>query len=275
MLWQRVGTAAVGIPVTMILIYYGGIAFFLAVLFLALLGYREYAGMLRRQGIQVARRSGTVGIILLLAAARWGNSYEQLFIVFLFFVAVLSRVVVCRQTFDFSDAAATVAGFVYVGLAFTHFILLRMLEGENVVSTAAGIWPAGVAYLFVTLLATWAGDVSAYFVGSWWGRHKMCPQISPGKSWEGWGGGIVGTLLVAYLVAKICGMPLAVAMAPGVIAAAVGPLGDLVESAIKRFAGVKDSGRLLPGHGGVLDRLDSLMFTVPFVYFYVQSFIGF
>lgn len=276
MLWQRVGTAAVGIPVTMILIYYGGIAFFLAVLFLALLGYAEYAAMLRQQGIQVARLSGAVGITLLLAAARWGNSYEQLFIVFLFFVGIMTRVVVCRQTFNFADAAATVAGFVYVGLAFTHFILLRTLDGENVINTAlAGVWPAGVAYLFITLLGTWAGDISAYFIGSWWGRHKMCPHISPGKSWEGLGGGIAGTLLVSYLVAKICGVALPVAMVPGVIVAAVGPLGDLVESAIKRFAGVKDSGRLLPGHGGVLDRLDSLMFTIPFVYFYVQSIVGF
>lgn len=276
MLWQRVATAAVGIPVTMALIYYGGTAFFLAVLFLAVLGYCEFAAMLRQHGIQVLRGGGAAGIALLLAAARWGNSYEQLFIVFLFFVIVMVRMVACRQTFNFVDAAATVIGFVYVGVAFANFILLRAVEGENVVSTATtGTWPVGVAYLFITILATWAGDISAYFVGSWCGRHKLCPHISPGKSWEGLGGGIAGTLFVSYLIGKTFGVPLYVVMFPGFIVALAGPLGDLAESAIKRFAGVKDSGRLLPGHGGVLDRLDSMMFTIPFVYFYVQSFNSF
>jgi phosphatidate cytidylyltransferase len=122
--------------------------------------------------------------------------------------------------------------------------------------------------LLVIILAIWAEDVVAYFVGSWLGRHKVAPRISPGKTWEG----TVAGFLAAAAVVLLWNLPFGVHPVTYLIAGLVGPAGfagDLLESWIKRRAGVKDSGTLFPGHGGMLDRIDSLLMAAPFVAFAV------
>lgn len=122
---------------------------------------------------------------------------------------------------------------------------------------------SGAGWLVILLLSIWAGDTAAYFVGRALGRHKMSPSISPNKTWEGAIANLVACIIIATLLCLYAHRPSWVGPALGLTAGVLGQVGDLIESAIKRSAGVKDSGALFPGHGGVLDRIDSLFLTVP------------
>jgi phosphatidate cytidylyltransferase len=128
----------------------------------------------------------------------------------------------------------------------------------------------GRVWLLFTLALIWAGDTLAYFTGRAIGRHPMAPQISPKKTWEGAAGNVLGSLIVAAVFARWLDVGVAHLMGIALLANVAGQLGDLVESAYKRGAGVKDSGTLLPGHGGMLDRVDALIFAVPVVWAYLQ-----
>lgn len=158
-------------------------------------------------------------------------------------------------------ANALVAGCVFCGAALLCLVELRALEN-------------GRAWVLCMLLAVWANDASAFFGGRLVGRHKLAPRVSPGKSWEGWGLGWLGAL-VAVEVASLSGA-LAIswphAAAVAAIASLFGPLGDLSKSLLKRARGVKDAGRIIPGHGGMLDRIDSLLFTSPVVLAWIELF---
>ncbi|WP_076386853.1 phosphatidate cytidylyltransferase [Kaistella chaponensis] len=129
-----------------------------------------------------------------------------------------------------------------------------------------------VFFLFILI---WSSDTFAYFTGKFFGKHKMAPKISPKKTWEGFAGGVVLTLILGFFVEKYFPELRGNWMVVGVLVAVFGPLGDLVESQLKRNFGVKDSGNIIPGHGGILDRLDSLIICAPVVYLYfiLEKFI--
>jgi phosphatidate cytidylyltransferase len=147
-----------------------------------------------------------------------------------------------------------VLGVVYPGLLLSSLIRVRQLD--------TGQW-----WIILTLVVTWLNDTCAYFTGRAFGKHKLYERISPSKTWEGAIGGAVGSIGGAMIVAWFWLPQLAVWKAAliGAGAAVLGPLGDLSESLLKRAYGAKDSGRLLPGHGGILDRIDALIFNAPFV----------
>ncbi len=127
----------------------------------------------------------------------------------------------------------------------------------------------GPRLLLFPLAITWAADTTAYFVGRAMGKHPLAPHISPKKTWEGSIGGIVGSLLIGYAASFFLTIPLVHLLAMAFLGNVAGQMGDLLESAYKRSAGVKDSGSLLPGHGGVLDRIDALILCVPVVWYYM------
>lgn len=131
-----------------------------------------------------------------------------------------------------------------------------------------GVRLEGPAILLFVLVITWVGDTAAYFVGRAIGKHKLAPVLSPNKSWEGSIASILGALLVAVVFARWLSVPLPHLLAMAVVGNIAGQAGDLLESAYKRSAGVKDSGSLLPGHGGVLDRIDALILAIPVVWYY-------
>jgi phosphatidate cytidylyltransferase len=168
--------------------------------------------------------------------------------------------------------ALTFAGAYYVGGLLSYFILLGQLN-----TPLHGGWlaflhiPPGTSWILLALVVTWLQDTTAFFVGRLIGRHKMAPVLSPKKSWEGAAGGFVASALSAMLTVAVLGLPISYVTAAlmGATAGVVGPLGDLVESLIKRQIGIKDSGQLIPGHGGILDRIDSLLFTAPVIYYLV------
>ncbi len=162
--------------------------------------------------------------------------------------------------------ALTALGVLYIGGVGAHVFLLRALPGTV---TLLGIGIArGAVLLIITLLATWATDTTAYFVGTTWGRHPFFPEISPKKTWEGAIGGIVGAAIAFGVLTSLVGVNPVWASVGGIGVGIAGTWGDLVESLIKRQVGVKDSGSLLLGHGGVLDRLDSMLFTMLFAYYF-------
>jgi phosphatidate cytidylyltransferase len=152
---------------------------------------------------------------------------------------------------------AIVAAILYVGILGSYLVLLRNLDD-------------GERWVLLVVLSTWGTDTCAYAVGKLIGRHKMAPRISPGKTWEGTAGGLVGGLIVVVALNWPLDLPVSTGQAVvlGLILPAVAVLADLGESALKRGAGVKDTSVLVPGHGGLLDRLDSLLFTVPLVYYF-------
>lgn len=165
--------------------------------------------------------------------------------------------------------ALTFTGAVYIGWLLSAFILLRQLDTplHDGLLAPLGI-PAGAAWLFLVLAITWIQDSAAYFVGRALGRHKLAPILSPKKTWEGFAGGMAASILTALAAVALLGLPIGYLAAAliGAAAGVAGPIGDLGESLIKRQIGVKDSGNLIPGHGGILDRMDSLLFTGPVVY---------
>lgn len=165
---------------------------------------------------------------------------------------------IAGRTGSLTDLMVILFGAAYIGWMLSHLILLRGLDG-------------GIALIFFVFLVTWASDTAAYYVGSSFGRHKLAPHISPGKTIEGAIGGLVGSVLMAG-IAKFGFMPwldLKDCLIVGLLLGSIGQAGDLFESRLKRHAGVKDSGAILPGHGGLLDRLDSLIFTAPAFYYCV------
>lgn len=158
--------------------------------------------------------------------------------------------------------AATVFGIFYAGVLLTCVAALKRDGGGN---------RGGDLVLFV-LLVTWLGDTGAYFAGRFFGKHKLYPAVSPKKTWEGALGGLAGSLAAAIAMKLIrldhlSWVDLILITIPG---AALGQMGDLVESLFKRSTGVKDSGAILPGHGGILDRIDAVLFFAPYLWFYLQ-----
>ena len=142
--------------------------------------------------------------------------------------------------------------------------------GVSEVPTGLVAFDMGCALIWTALIGTWASDTFAYFTGCFMGRHKLCPAISPGKTIEGFIGGLAGTTLSVAGLGVFFGFNVTMMAALGFCICLVATLGDLVESVIKRYTGIKDSSHLIPGHGGIWDRFDSVIYTVPFVYYFVQ-----
>lgn len=273
MLGKRIITAIIGIIVTIFIVNYGQSLFAIAALILTLLAWHEFYNMMFRLEIEVSYSLGIVNCILLWGSAWLGNSRELLAVVMIAAFIVLAKTVISHASFNFRDAAYTITGQIYIGLSFAHLVLLRFTDNSLYLTTKLGALPAGAAYLWLAFVGTWASDTFAFFVGTKFGKHKLAPAVSPGKTWEGTLGGIVGSIIGVLALGYVWQISLVHSAVIGLLVGLVAPIGDLVESAMKRYAGVKDSGRLLPGHGGVLDRFDSIIFAVPTVYYYIHTFV--
>jgi phosphatidate cytidylyltransferase len=258
MLGKRILSAAILIPVVLGVIYYGGWALFACVLLVALLATYEYAHLVRQEGTPPALLAALVLVALLTSDAQW-PSLGLIYWVITFGPLFLLTVQVFRGNAPGSLAtwALTVAGSLYIGYSLSYVIRLRSMDPR-------GFW------VMLALVGTWICDSGAYFVGVRWGRRRFFPAISPKKSWEGALGGLVSGVLSVMLLARwIFGLDLLRGMLLGVLLVLGATFGDLAESVIKRQVGVKDSSQLIPGHGGMLDRVDSLLFVLPIVYMFL------
>jgi len=258
----RVVTAIVLFPVAVWLTWLGGLPFAAVVGLAAAISAAELVTMFdRRLGPTGALGVAGAALLPLAAWARGpggpGASPEGVALALAggtlaLLVAALFRAGALEEA-PRAAAVATLA-WAYAGLLPASVVALRVRFG----------W----AWVLLLFVVSWANDTLAYFAGRAFGRHKLLERISPKKTWEGFAGGAVGSVAGALAVRALLlpGLPLAACVAIGAGGAVLGPLGDLSESMLKRAAGVKDSGRLLPGHGGLLDRIDAVLFVAPWVY---------
>jgi phosphatidate cytidylyltransferase len=270
---RRVGFAIAAIPVVLLIVWYGGLPLALLLAIAAALGTRELFGLAERQQIRPARVIGLASAAAIapiayatiaapdvraVVAAAWPYAAA------LWLIAVLTWGLAARAPAErpLAAVAITVLAVAYAG-ALPAFLLDMRHHGHGIRSWA-GAW-----LVFFPLVVTWVCDTAAMFGGRAIGGPKLAPTVSPGKTRSGSVAGVIGGLLVAPLFAALIfprvgiEVPLWQLTAIAAVLGVVGQIGDLVESLFKREAGVKDSSHLIPGHGGVLDRLDSLYFVVP------------
>jgi phosphatidate cytidylyltransferase len=305
----RVAVALIGIPALLFAAYRGGLLFFGLVAVLGVLAIQEFFTLAEAKGMRPQRGTGIAGMLLIFLAFfheqiqyfilpffidKGGISLLmklQLFITlyFLSLVVVLLIELFRNKGSVILNAAATMMGMAYVGIFLGTLIGLRELFGMEFPVTLAmahanGLSPvaddavrattyAWGGWTIISIFASiWMCDTMAYFGGLTMGKHKLFVRVSPNKTWEGavWGffGAVGAMLAMRALVLPYVAVHQAVVI--GLIIGIFGQIGDLVESVLKRDAGIKDSSSLIPGHGGILDRFDSLIFTAPILYLYID-----
>jgi len=263
MLKHRVITAAVGVPLVILAIWFGDPWFSLLIAAAALAGTYEFYHMAnfdRREPLIYLGLLWTLALVL-------SPHYRSPDILPIVITATMLVSLICllrRPSRErvFHNWAWTIVGALYVGWMLSYWLSLRGLEdGRN--------------WVYLAMLTTFANDTGAFFIGRAMGKHRLAPAISPTKTWEGALGGLISAILGAIVIAMVLNLisPFAFKywqiILLGFLVGVFAQLGDLVESLLKRNMGVKESGNLLPGHGGILDRFDSLIFVGAVVYYYV------
>jgi phosphatidate cytidylyltransferase len=291
---KRVLTAVVLVPVVLLLVFWAPLwLFILAVAALVVLCLREYLNIMEAAGIKPFRGlTYAIGVspLLLLLCSMWNRGHFSRSVLFSMNVGLLTPLLVIifgiplvfRK--DLREGLASVAGSIfgvlYAGFSFSFLVSLRS-DFE-------------ITLIVFLLFSVWSGDIAAYYVGKNFGKHKLAPVVSPNKSWEGAIASVVASITVAFLIMHFrpqlihlilrmrgtsedqwatferyyAPVRLIHVLCLGIATNVAAQFGDLFESALKRGAGVKDSGTLLPGHGGILDRIDALLFAIPVVWYY-------
>jgi len=265
----RLLTTAVLIPVAVGCIYLGGLPFLALVALFLTLAEIEFCRLVALDRFRPALAFGLGMLWLFLLDAQCSTLGLLMPGMALILLGSLAWQLAHRQGSPVADWALTVTGGLYLGLCGGCLIRLRSSQ------------PDGVWWTLTTVLAIIAADSGAYCIGRAFGRHKLAPRLSPGKTWEGYVAGVVAGGLVTPLLASLwrIGARGATTVSPmhglilGLVIAIVAPLGDLAISMIKRQVGVKDSGTIIPGHGGALDRMDSILWAAVIGYYYVQMFV--
>lgn len=257
---QRVITAVVALIIFIPIIILGHIWVDIAAFALGLVALSEILVMRKKLLVSPEAFISGVGILAVIAPATWWNALpgylHPWYVVYLFVLMLLLRTVVSRNRFSFDDAGVITLSMLYIGIGFHFFIAARAVS---------------LVALLYALFIVWTTDSGAYMIGRKLGRHKLAPHISPNKTWEGSvGGTLVATIIVSifWYFCPFGGYSLPTMIGLTLIFSIVGQFGDLVESALKRYYGVKDSGRILPGHGGILDRFDSLLLVLPVIHLF-------
>ena len=269
MFWTRTKSVLVFVPLMLVMIYLGGIPFQVFMTILLAIAAREYWRLLQIMAIKPSQFVILSGVLLVaLHRILFGFQYiDVLLVVLIFLVAVDSLVryekgeLQAAQLFAFH-----LAGILYIGWIGSYFFSIRAL-------------PEGRWWLLTALPITWLADMGAYTIGKPLGKHKMLPHLSPLKSWEGFAGAVVfgvatGALLSLLWQPFLPNFSLWQGMLLGLVVALLTPLGDLFISLLKRVAGVKDTSKLIPGHGGILDRLDTWIWGAMIAYYLALMFTG-
>jgi phosphatidate cytidylyltransferase len=260
---KRVISALVALPLLFLAVLINKDIFFVSLVFLTLVGLHEYFAAVDNSGYKTIKVLGfSFGLALLLLVFLNGNlNFFALFIT----IALISLYItmVFNKKYNLFGVAATIVGIIYIPLFFSYLYLIRAIPDKGVYL----IW-------FVFILAFFT-DTFAYFTGIAFGKTKLCPTVSPKKTVEGSIGGIigatVGTIVYGLILNKIgiIDISLIRLLLLGIIGSVISQFGDLSASSIKRFVNIKDYGKIMPGHGGVLDRFDSIIFVAPLIYYYI------
>jgi phosphatidate cytidylyltransferase len=259
--WSRIVVAAVGLPIVLYLVWLGGPWLFVLAAVVATAALHELFGIARPlRPLVLAGYTG--GLLALLGAWRGGPVWMVAgFLTTIAFAFLLKGISETRQSVTVA-VAVTVLGAAWIGLGLSHLILLRAIPPTH----------DGRLAVFTVLLAVFASDAVAYFAGLLLGRHRLAPTISPGKTWEGLVAGTIVAVLVPFFALYHSDfLDVWRSLVLGGVIAVAAPIGDLFESAVKRDLNVKDSGRLLAGHGGMLDRIDSHLFAAVAAYYAILA----
>lgn len=265
----RVLTSVVGFVIVSVVVWIGWYAMLPALVAVSIFGLHEYFRMLDRNDLDVRRLSvGLFGAALIVASLPilahtppWpGGSWREV-VLSIAVGALLVLEVINPGERPLERVVYSLFGLLYIPWLLGYFLLLRYSPNAD----------EGLLYFALPLLATFAADIGGFFAGHFFGKRKLAPEVSPGKTVEGAVGGLAFSFLVVLLVSQVADIwnPLQ-AFLYSILVASASQLGDLSESLIKRALRTKDSGNSLPGHGGFLDRLDSLMFAVPATYFFLN-----
>ncbi|GBE57407.1 phosphatidate cytidylyltransferase [bacterium BMS3Abin01] len=261
MLLTRALVGLLGVPLAILVIYTGGIPLLVSLILLSLLGLHEFYRMTRAYRPNLL--AGYLGAILILYGA-YSSQLEGVLrgVIYLFVLTFILHAVRGLRSDMVGEMALTFFGSFYISVGFAFVLLLRS--------------PAyGISLAIVVLLATWTSDTVAYAVGHFYGHRPITPVASPNKTLEGTAAGFIGTILVVLVAGKSLGwMEAWQSVVLGLTIAIAAPVGDLFESYLKRATRVKDAGTIIPGHGGILDRFDSLLFAAAAAFFVVTAMIG-
>lgn len=251
---ERVITGIIGIILSLLIIWLGGIPYAVLITLLASIGFFEYLKMNKTKLLSIEGIWGLIIILYIIYDNNYLNSNNSISIVILLIVVYLLMVVAKKNKITFENIGFFIVGVLYIGFGFSYMIATRNLDN-------------GFILILFIIFTTWASDSGAYFSGKYFGKRKLWPAISPKKTIEGSIGGLLFSIIIGLIFNYFFNINnyLTVILISSLISV-VGQLGDLVESALKRSKNVKDSGSLLPGHGGILDRFDSLIFIFLVLY---------
>ena len=268
MLKTRILSAIAGIIILIIFIYWGAFPFYIFISLLTIIAINEYKNMLpegfKNNKYFLAFMSLSLLLYTYLNSRGLMDFSPGIIIIFLLILLFVYHMLEHRYNNILQSIGYDLFGILYIGGGMSFFILLRNFNYDPF---------SGVKALWFVLIATWATDTGAYFSGKYLGKKQLAPIISPNKTIEGAIGGIIFTVIIVMIMGFYFGMNGFNWFVYAIIVAIIAITGDLFESAIKRDMGVKDSGKIIPGHGGILDRFDSLFFTLAFTYYYLINFL--
>jgi phosphatidate cytidylyltransferase len=298
-LTQRLLTAIVALPFVIYLLILGGIPFTLLVATAALVGLYEFYAMMEARGFKPMKTTGYVLGVAFVMVAHFGDEYFlAITVTFSALIPMVIQLMKRDVRTSIIGMSVTIFGMLYVAWLLAHAILVRNL-GVELVERYGGqliglrgmvdaavqqeaAFTIGVFYIFLVFACTFLNDTGAYFAGRFFGKHKLAPIVSPKKTWEGAVGGVIWAVAGACIITFIFNtwipgghflqLSYGAAALLGFVIGVVGDIGDLVESLIKRDADIKDSGWIIPGHGGILDRADALLFTFPVTYYFAKTY---
>jgi phosphatidate cytidylyltransferase len=268
----RLLTALVGIPIGLVLAHRGDWALGALLGGFTLIGQHELFEAARRRGYRPQTLVAYFfGLMLVAVSTVWPSAaHLQIAVSIAFVVVCLSAEVAWSSPTHLANLGVTLLGYFYVAWLFSFILLLRALRPGDMASILGWQVPFGWAALVYVLGVTWFSDTAAFAVGRRYGRRKLCPAISPHKTVEGSYGAVCVAVMASLLFGAAMGLGVGHCLLLGLAMGVVGQVGDLAKSILKREAGLKDFGSLLPGHGGILDRFDAVLFNVVIAYYYLS-----
>ena len=256
----RVITAIVGILAVLALVWLGGWFLTSAILAVALIALMEYDRMLKNVSIHIYKKPSALALALVIMASGFYSVKIFTAGILLSFCFLLFLILSITKE-QMTDLIYTSFGVLYFGIGFGTLAFLR--GSYELLPPGAVHMEPGIFLILFALIGTWASDSSAYLVGRRFGKHKMAPHISPNKTMEGLFGGAAGCMALGMIFSALVQYNLFHGFLLSLVAAVMAPVGDLFESYMKRACDIKDSGNILPGHGGMMDRFDSILFVAP------------
>ncbi len=257
---KRIISAIIGLPFLLILITVGGIPLFVTILVISLIGLREFYYACKHKFAPI-KTIGYIGAIAILTLIQFTPGFVYISMLFFVLIIVLNSIKLIHNKYSFVDVSITLYSLAYIPILLSHILLIDK-QPNNIV-----IW-----LVFIT---AWGTDTFAYFSGYFFGKRKLCPSISPKKTVEGAIGGILGSIITSLIFGYIFLKDhMFIIALTGGIGSIVAQIGDLSASLVKRHVNVKDFGNIIPGHGGILDRFDSVLFTAPIVYYVLVLLIN-